>query len=63
MKENIINIMSAKGFTITRLSAVSGIPYLTLYRRLNKPEKFRVCELWKLAKALDVNANLLLTNG
>jgi predicted transcriptional regulator len=55
--------MSAKGFTITRLSAVSGIPYLTLYRRLNKPEKFRVCELWKLAKALDVNANLLLTNG
>lgn len=58
---NIIKrLMVADGLTVDMLSSKSGIPKGTLYKRISDPSSLRLCEIWKLASALNVSAHALI---
>lgn len=54
--------METDRLTINKLAMKSGISVVTLYRRLDNPQQFRICELAKIAKALKVPVFALMND-
>ena len=48
----ITDAMEAQGLTLNRLSAISGVPRVTLSRRMANPDTFTLSEVAAVAGAL-----------
>lgn len=61
--ERIKSVMTEAGITRSDMAAESGIPYTTLYRKLNGHTAFNVSEIVAISKVLDVQPSTLVVFG
>ncbi len=60
IKSNIMKYKTLENIKTKELAVAAGISFKCMYNRLEKPEEFRIKELIKVAKKLNVSINQLL---
>ena len=54
LTKNIDQAIATQGLTRNALADKAGIPKSTLYRNIERPEKFNFAELGQIAEALEI---------
>lgn len=60
LKGNIMKYKALEDINTKELAVAAGVSFKCMYARLEKPEEFRIKELLKIAKKLNVSLNVLL---